>query len=230
MAKKSDQPKSDQNPEGQLQSEKQAQSEKMEKQGSHDEMSTSSAQETSQQESSQQERRQKERPARDKQRRQEKRRDEGHGELMEKVLYINRCSKTVKGGRKMSFSALILVGDGKGKVGYGFAKANELTDAIRRGGELARKNLCSVEMDGTTIPHEVYVKWDGATVFMRPAPEGTGVIAGSKARAILEFAGVKNVMAKSIGSNNPFNLVRAMFKAISQLTNRDKIIQARRAE
>lgn len=167
---------------------------------------------------------------RDRPRRQERRRDDAQGDLMEKVLYINRCSKTVKGGRKMSFSALILVGDGKGRVGYGFAKANELTDAIRRGGELARKNLYTVEMDGTTIPHEMYVKWDGAIVFMRPAPEGTGVIAGSKVRAILEFAGVKNVMAKSLGSSNPFNLVRATFKAITGLTSRDKILQARRAE
>ncbi len=150
-----------------------------------------------------QERRQGDRRPRDG-KRDEKRRDDSHGELMEKVLYINRCSKTVKGGRKMSFSALILVGDGKGKVGYGFAKANELTDAIRRGGELARKNLHTVVMEGSTIPHDVYVKQDGAIVFMRPAPEGTGVIAGSKVRAILEFAGIKNVMAKSLGCNNAF--------------------------
>src|ERR1700733_6366276 len=93
-------------------------------------------------------------------------REASNSELMEKVLYINRCSKTVKGGKKMSFSALILVGDGKGRVGYGFAKANELTDAIRKGGELARKNMKSIIMEGTTIPHDMLVKWDGATIYM----------------------------------------------------------------
>jgi small subunit ribosomal protein S5 len=160
--------------------------------------------------------------------RDDKRRDDSHGELMEKVLYINRCSKTVSGGRKMSFSALILVGDGKGRVGYGFAKANELTDAIRRGGELARKNLHTVVMEGNTIPHDVCVKWDGAVVMIRPAPEGTGVIAGSKVRAILEFAGIKNVMAKSLGCNNAINQVRATFQALDSLTSREKILQERR--
>lgn len=176
----------------------------------------------------QQEKRRGERRPRD-QKRDEKRRDESHSELMEKVLYINRCSKTTTGGKKMSFSALILVGDGKGRVGYGFAKANELTDAIRRGGELARKNLQTIVMDGDTIPHDVCVKWDGATVLIRPAPEGTGVIAGSKVRAILEFAGIKNVMAKSLGCNNAINQVRATFQALANLTSREKILQERRA-
>ena len=156
-------------------------------------------------------------------------RDVESSDLMEKVLYINRCSKTVKGGRKMSFSALILVGDGKGRVGYGFAKANELTEAIRKGGEVARKSLHTIELEETTIPHEVYMKWDGANVFIRPASAGTGVIAGSKVRAILEFAGVKDVMAKSYGASNPINLVRATFKALLSLTNRQKVLQAREA-
>src|SRR5277367_2960025 len=93
-------------------------------------------------------------------------------ELTEKVLHINRCSKVVKGGRKFSFSALILVGDGKGRVGYGFAKANELTDAIRKGGEAARKNMVSIQLDGPTIPHEIIVEWDGAKLLLKPAPEG----------------------------------------------------------
>ena len=101
-------------------------------------------------------------------------------DITEKVLYINRCSKVVKGGRKFSFSALILVGDGKGKVGYGFAKANELTDAIRKGGESARKNMILCPMEGTTIPHEIIVHWDGATVLIKTCSAGTGVIAGSK--------------------------------------------------
>src|SRR5262245_52035349 len=134
---------------------------------------------------------------------QDTKREHTQSDLMEKVLYINRCSKTVKGGRKMSFSALILVGDGKGRVGYGFAKANELTEAIRKGGELARKNMQTITMEGTSVPHDMWVKWDGAVLFMRPAPPGTGLIAGSKVRAVLEYAGIKDVMAKSLGSSNP---------------------------
>ena len=148
-------------------------------------------------------------------------------QLMEKVLFINRCSKTVKGGKKMSFSALILVGDGKGRVGYGFAKANELTDAIRKGGELAKKNMVSVLMEGTSIPHDVHVKWDGAVIMMKPASQGTGIIAGSKVRAILEFAGVKDIMAKSLGSSNPVNQVRATFQALKSLTKRETVLEAR---
>jgi small subunit ribosomal protein S5 len=148
-------------------------------------------------------------------------------ELKEKVLYINRTAKVVKGGRKFSFSALILVGDGKGRVAYGFAKANELTDAIRKGGEAARKNLKSYPIEGSTIPHEVTVKQDGAVVMLCPAPEGAGVIAGSKVRAVLEMAGVKDVMAKSLGSNNPINLVRATFTALGQLKTKDTIKELR---
>jgi small subunit ribosomal protein S5 len=149
--------------------------------------------------------------------------EKGNSEITEKVLYVNRCSKVVKGGRKFSFSALILVGDGKGRVGYGFAKANELTDAIRKGGEAARKSMTSYELEGTTIPHEVIVQWDGARVLMKPAPEGAGVIAGSKVRAVLEMAGIKDVMAKSLGSSNPINIVKATFKALSQLRKRETI-------
>lgn len=145
----------------------------------------------------------------------------------EKVLFINRCSKVVKGGRKFSFSALILVGDGKGKIGYGFAKANELTDAIRKGGEAARKNLITFAKEGTTIPHEIIVSWDGARVMLRPAPEGSGVIAGSKVRSVLEMAGIKDVMAKSLGSSNPINQVKATFKALTQLVSRSDIKRIR---
>lgn len=148
-------------------------------------------------------------------------------EITEKVLYINRCAKVVKGGRKFSFSALILVGDGNGQVGYGFAKANELTDAIRKGGEAARKNLVTFAMDGSTIPHEIIVNWDGAMILLKPAPKGTGVIAGSKVRAVLEMAGIKDIMAKSLGSNNPINQVKATFYALSKLKNKDKIKQMR---
>jgi small subunit ribosomal protein S5 len=149
--------------------------------------------------------------------------------LEEKVLFVNRCAKVVKGGRKFSFSALILVGDHNGHVGYGFAKANELTDAIRKGGEAARKNLISFEMEGTTIPHEIIVEFDGAKLLLKPAPEGTGIVAGSRVRSILEFAGLRDVVAKSIGSNNPINQVKATFKALLQLCNRQKVEQMRGA-
>lgn len=150
-------------------------------------------------------------------------------DITENVLYVNRCSKVVKGGRKFSFSALILVGDGKGRVGYGFAKANELTDAIRKGGEAARKHMTSYQLEGTTIPHEVRMKWDGAFILLRPAPPGAGVIAGSKPRAVLEMAGIKDVMCKSLGSNNPINLVRATFKALESLRTREAIKKTRGA-
>lgn len=150
-----------------------------------------------------------------------KRRAEDYGtEFEEKVLYINRCSKVVKGGRKFSFSALVIIGDGQGHIGFGFAKANEVSDAIRKGTEAARKNVMSFEMEGTTIPHEITVDWDGARVLLKPAPEGTGVIAGSKVRSVLELGGVKDIVAKSLRSNNPLNLVRATIEALTRLTNR----------
>lgn len=152
---------------------------------------------------------------------------ENASDYEEKVLYINRCSKVVKGGRKFSFSALILVGDGQGKVGYGFAKANEVSDAIRKGSENARKNVVTFEMEKTTIPHEVTVQWDGAIVMIKPAKEGTGIIAGSKIRSVLELAGVKDVVSKSFGSSNPLNQVRATFKALQALRNRKETLQIR---
>jgi small subunit ribosomal protein S5 len=154
-------------------------------------------------------------------------REKTASDLTEKVLYVNRCSKVVKGGRKFSFSALILVGDGNGRVGYGFAKANELTDAIRKGGEVARKSLITCTVEGTTIPHEVTVSWDGATVLLTPAPQGAGVIAGSKVRAVLEMAGIKDIMAKSLGNNNPINIVKATFKALLMLRSRETIKKMR---
>lgn len=150
-----------------------------------------------------------------------KRRAEDFGtEFEEKVLYINRCSTVTKGGRKFSFSALVIIGDGRGHIGFGFAKANEVSDAIRKGTEAARKNVMSFEMEGTTIPHEIIVEWDGARVLLKPAREGTGVIAGSKVRSVLELGGVKDVVAKNLGSSNPLNQVRATIEALCQLTNR----------
>lgn len=148
-------------------------------------------------------------------------------EFEEKVLYINRCSKVVKGGRKFSFSALVIVGDGQGHIGFGFAKANEVSDAIRKGTEAARKNVLSFEMEGTTIPHEIVVEWDGSRVLLKPAPPGTGVIAGSKVRSVLELGGVKDVVSKSYGSNNPLNQCRATIEALSSLTNRKKNLELR---
>lgn len=160
--------------------------------------------------------------------RENKRRAEDFGtEFEEKVLYINRCSKVVKGGRKFSFSALIIIGDGRGHIGFGFAKANEVSDAIRKGTEAAKKNVLTFELEGTTIPHEVTVEWDGARVLLKPASEGTGVIAGSKVRSVLELGGIKDVVAKSFGSNNPLNQVRATIEALLSLRNRNKALAMR---
>ncbi|MDE3045837.1 MAG: 30S ribosomal protein S5 [Verrucomicrobiota bacterium] len=149
-------------------------------------------------------------------------------EFEEKVLYINRCATVTKGGRKFSFSALILIGDGQGHVGFGFAKANEVSDAIRKGTEAAHKNVYTIEMEGSSIPHEVYVEWDGVKLLLKPAPAGTGVVAGSKVRSVLELGGVKDVIAKNLGSNNPLNQVKATFKAFGQLKNREQCFAERR--
>lgn len=151
-------------------------------------------------------------------------------EFEEKVLYINRCATVTKGGRKFSFSALVVVGDGQGHVGYGFAKANEVSDAIRKGTEAARKNVFTIEMEGTTIPHEVHVQWDGAVVLLKPAPPGTGVVAGSKMRSVLELGGVKDVIAKNLGCSNPANQVKATFEAFSQLKNREQVFAERKGK
>jgi small subunit ribosomal protein S5 len=150
--------------------------------------------------------------------------NEKNESLQEKLVHINRCSKVVKGGRKFSFSALIVVGDGESQVGFGQAKANELSDSIRKGSETARKSLVTFEREGTTIPHEVMAEFDGTRVLLKPAPKGTGVIAGSCVRTILELAGVKDVVAKLFGSNNKMNQVRVTFKALSMLRNKQKTI------
>ncbi|QZA58320.1 30S ribosomal protein S5 [Candidatus Rhabdochlamydia porcellionis] len=159
---------------------------------------------------------------------QNKRRAEEFGtEFEEKVLYVNRCCKAVKGGKKFSFSALVLVGDRQGRVGFGFAKANEVSDAIRKATGFARENILTFEMEGFTIPHEILVHWDGCIVLLKPARDGIGVIAGSKVRSVLELAGVKDVVAKIYGSNNPLNQVQATFAALERLVNRQKNLENR---
>ncbi|MFQ3670087.1 MAG: 30S ribosomal protein S5 [Verrucomicrobiia bacterium] len=148
-------------------------------------------------------------------------------ELIEKVVFINRCAKVVKGGRRFSFSALIVVGDGAGKVGVGFGKANEVSEAIRKGNEDARGNLLEVALERSTIPHEVVGEFGGSRVLLKPASEGTGLIAGGGARAVVEAAGIKDVLSKSLGSSNPANVVKATLDALLQLRKREEIFKAR---
>lgn len=148
-------------------------------------------------------------------------------DLEERVVFVNRCSKVVKGGRRFSFSAIVVVGDRAGRAGFGFGKANEVADSIRKGGELARKSMRSITMKGRTIPHEVIGVHGGARVLLRPASEGTGVIAGGGARAVLEVSGIRDVLAKSLGSSNQLNVVLATFNALEQLRSRAEVEAAR---
>jgi small subunit ribosomal protein S5 len=151
-------------------------------------------------------------------------------ELVEKVVYINRSAKVVKGGRRFNFSALVVVGDKKCRVGYALGKAGEVADAIRRGGELARNQMVSVSLKDATIPHEIYSTYGGAKVLLRPASPGTGIIAGKTVRSVLESAGVKDILTKSLGSKNAANVVKATLKALLSLRLRADIYKGRGIE
>ena len=152
---------------------------------------------------------------------------QGGSDLAEKVVFINRSSKVVKGGRRFSFSALVVVGDKKGRVGVGLGKGSEVSDAIRKGGDIAKTQMISISLKVNTIPHEVISRFCGAHILLRPASPGTGVIAGKTVRAVLESVGIKDVLSKSLGSKNAANVVKATLAALQQLRLREEIYQSR---
>ena len=159
--------------------------------------------------------------------RRDRRKDEAPSEFVEKVVSLNRVSKTVKGGRVAKFSALCVVGDGKGRVGFGMGKANEVSEAIRKGLEDAKKNICTITLQGTTIPHEVVGEFGAGRVLLKPAPEGTGVIAGGAVRAAVEAAGIRNIRTKCLRTNNPANVVAATMEGLKSLRNAAQVAAVR---
>ncbi len=152
---------------------------------------------------------------------------DSQSEFDERVVFVNRCAKVVKGGRRFSFSAVVVVGDREGRVGFGFGKANEVSDAIRKGGDSAKKAMVRVKLSGKTIPHEVIGCCDGGRVLLKPAPDGTGLIVGGGMRPVLEAAGVRDAVGKSLGSKNRLNVVKATLDALNQLRSAEEIAAAR---
>lgn len=153
--------------------------------------------------------------------------DKPKSEFTEKVVFINRCAKVVKGGRRFSFSALIVAGNGKGSVGYGFGKANEVAEAIRKGTEIARRNLVKISVKGSTIPHEVEGVFGGGHVLLRPASPGTGIVAGGGVRAVVEAAGIRDIIGKTLGPSNIPNVVKATLQGLQQLRLPEDILRRR---
>jgi small subunit ribosomal protein S5 len=154
----------------------------------------------------------------------------GGSELSEKVVFINRSAKVVKGGRRFSFSALVVAGDKHGRIGLGLGKAVEVSEAIRKGGDMAKQRMITISLKEATIPHEVFCSYGGAKVLLRPASPGTGIIAGPKVRAVLEAAGIKDILSKSLGSNNPSNVVKATMEGLQRLRTHEEIYRGRGLE